>query len=204
MPTTHLLYLHGFRSSPQSMKARIMAREVALHHPEVTWCCPQLPPSPAHAMAQIRQLTQAWPSQRMAVVGSSLGGLYATVLGYERQCPLVLLNPAVDPQQHAERLVGEHLPWHGAGEPILFERKHVNELSLLRSTVLSFELSFLSKNCAPPATLLVAETGDEVLNWREMVSAYPNAQQRIVQGGDHAMSDFDDHLATVMAFLDLA
>jgi predicted esterase YcpF (UPF0227 family) len=203
MPTTHLLYLHGFRSSPQSMKARIMAREVALHHPHVIWCCPQLLPSPAQAMAQIRQLTHAWPSQHMAVVGSSLGGLYATVLAYERQCPLVLLNPAVDPQQHAARLVGEHLPWHGVGEPVLFEKKHVNELGFLRSTVLNLELSFLSSNCAPPPALLIAETGDEVLDWREMVTAFPQATQRIVQGGDHAMSDFDDHLDAVMQFLDL-
>jgi uncharacterized protein len=204
MPTTHLLYLHGFRSSPQSMKARIMAREVATHHPDVTWCCPQLPPSPAQAMALVRQLTQAWPGDGMAIVGSSLGGLYATALGYERRCPLVLLNPAVDPQQHAARLVGEHLPWHGAGESIVFEQEYVNELAFLRSTVLSFELSFLSKNNPPPPVLLIAETGDEVLNWQEMVAAFPRATQRIVQGGDHAMSDFCDHLATVKQFLRLA
>lgn len=204
MPTTHLLYLHGFRSSPLSMKAQIMAREVALHHPDVLWCCPQLPPSPAQAMALIRQLTQSWPRDTMAVVGSSLGGLYATVLAYERQCPLVLLNPAVDPQQHAARLVGEHLPWHGAGEPVLFEQKYVDELGFLRSTVLNLELSFLSSNCAQPPVLLIAETGDEVLDWCEMVAAFPMATQRIVQGGDHAMSDFDDHLAAVMRFLDLA
>jgi predicted esterase YcpF (UPF0227 family) len=77
---THLLYLHGFRSSPQSAKARAMAQRMAERHPEVQWWCPQLPPSPKEAMRLILQGTAGWPRGSMAVVGSSLGGFYATAL----------------------------------------------------------------------------------------------------------------------------
>ena len=95
--TTHLLYLHGFRSSPQSAKARQMAARVAADHPGVTWWCPQLPPSPAEAAALIERGTADWPAERMAVVGSSLGGFYATWMAERTGCKAVLLNPAVDP-----------------------------------------------------------------------------------------------------------
>ena len=70
MKTTHLLYLHGFRSSPASFKARMMQAWLAEHHPALTWWCPQLPPSPAQAMALLRQGIARWPLQHMAIIGS--------------------------------------------------------------------------------------------------------------------------------------
>ena len=72
-PPTHLLYLHGFRSSPQSFKALRLARWLAAHRPEVHWWCPQLPPSPRQAMAQVHAGIADWPSGRSAVLGSTLG-----------------------------------------------------------------------------------------------------------------------------------
>ena len=78
MRTTHLLYLHGFRSSPQSAKARLMAARVAAGHPGVTWWCPQLPPSPREAMDSVLQRVAGWPADRKAVVGTTLGGFYST------------------------------------------------------------------------------------------------------------------------------
>ena len=86
MPTTHLLYLHGFRSSPQSMKAQKVAARVRAQHPAVVWWCPQLPPSPAQAMAMLEEGTADWPRDTMAVVGSSLGGFYARWLALQTCC----------------------------------------------------------------------------------------------------------------------
>ena len=73
-PITHLLYLHGFRSSPNSAKARRMAAWVAEHRPDLHWWCPQLPPSPREALEHVLQGTASWPHEAMAVIGSSLGG----------------------------------------------------------------------------------------------------------------------------------
>ncbi len=72
--TTHLLYLHGFRSSPRSTKARIVADRVARRHPNLQWWCPQLPPSPHDAIDMVMKGIAHWPRKSMAVIGSSLGG----------------------------------------------------------------------------------------------------------------------------------
>ena len=102
----HLLYLHGFRSSPASFKARRMADWLASHRPDVRWWCPQLPPSPAAAWALINQGIADWPRDNLAVVGSSLGGFYATAVAESTGCPAVLLNPAVEPARDLGRRGG--------------------------------------------------------------------------------------------------
>src|SRR3954471_16488034 len=131
MDTGHLLYLHGFRSSPQSTKARRMAAEVARRHPRVTWSCPQLPPSPRAAAALIHEIIAGWPRERMAVVGSSLGGFYATWVAEQTGCRAVLLNPAVDPARDLAGYVGEHASWHDPNERFVFEPGFVDELRAL-------------------------------------------------------------------------
>src|SRR3954464_4804075 len=86
---THLLYLHGFRSSPQSAKARWMADWVGANRPDLAWACPQLPPSPAAALADIRAIVADWPAARTGVIGSSLGGFYATIVAEMLGCRAV-------------------------------------------------------------------------------------------------------------------
>ncbi|MCJ0761992.1 YqiA/YcfP family alpha/beta fold hydrolase [Variovorax terrae] len=194
MPTTHLLYLHGFRSSPQSAKARQMAARVAAGHPGVAWWCPQLPPSPREAMALILAGIAPWPKASMAVVGSSLGGFYATHVAEQTGCRAVLLNPAVHPARDLARHIGEQTAWHDPQQHFFFEPRFVDELRALE--------------CGPPAQpenyFAVIAKGDELLDWREMTGRYPGARVKLLEGGDHALSDFDAHLGGILAFLDLA
>jgi predicted esterase YcpF (UPF0227 family) len=131
MSVTHLLYLHGFRSSPQSTKARQFAQRVAERHPSVTWWCPQLPPSPREAMAMLMAGIAAWPRDSMAVVGSSLGGFYATHVAEATGCKAVLLNPAIDPARDLAKYVGEHSSWHDPQQRFVFEPAFVDELRAL-------------------------------------------------------------------------
>lgn len=194
MPATHLLYLHGFRSSPQSAKARQMATRVATQHPGVTWWCPQLPPSPREAMARVMQGIAPWPRAQMAVVGSSLGGFYATHVAEACACKAVLLNPAVDPARDLAKYIGEQTSWHDPAERFYFEPRFVDELRALE--------------CGPVADparyFAVIAKGDEVLDWREMTGRYPGARIKLLEASDHALSDFDAHIDDVMGFLDLA
>lgn len=192
--TTHLLYLHGFRSSPGSMKAVKMAERVQREHPGVVWWCPQLPPSPAAAMALIRQGTADWPQGRMAVVGSSLGGFYATRLALDTGCRAVLLNPAVAPARDLAKYIGEQTAWHNPEERFFFQPEFVDELRNLAGGALSH----------PERVLAVIAKGDEVLDWREMVDRYLRCRLKLLEGSDHALSDFDDHLDEVMGHLRLA
>lgn len=190
---THLLYLHGFRSSPQSMKAQKMAAWVATRHPKLHWWCPQLPPSPKEAAALIEQGTQGWPVQTMAVMGSSLGGFYATWLAERRGCRAVLINPAVKPARDLACHIGEQTFWHRPEERFFFQPRFVDELGALHAGPLT----------RPERYLAVIATGDEVLDWREMQGRYAGAQLRIVPGSDHALSDFDDHLPAILGHLGL-
>ena len=197
MAPTHLLYLHGFRSSPQSFKARRMAAWLAAQRPEVHWWCPQLPPSPAAAWALIAEGVAAWPAAGSAVVGSSLGGFYATVVAERLGWPALLLNPAVDPARDLAAHIGEQTAFHTPEERFFFRPEYIAELRALLP--------------APPGPItrperyaaLITE-GDEVLDWREMAARYAGAQIRLLEGGDHALSDFEQHLPQLLRFLRLA
>ena len=194
MVVTHLLYLHGFRSSPQSAKAQKMSALVAARHPAVRWWCPQLPPSPQDAMALLDNGLADWPAGTMAVIGSSLGGFYATAVAERRSCKAVLLNPAVDPARDLASYIGEQTSWQNLDEHFFFEARFVGELRALQAGPLK----------TPHNYLAIIAKGDEVLDWREMAARYPGASVRLLEGGDHALSDFDAHLPLILDFLDLA
>ncbi len=192
-PLSHLLYLHGFRSSPQSAKARRVAAWVQAHRPDLVWRCPQLPPSPRGAIDAVLAAAAHWPHNRMAVIGSSLGGFYATAFAEQTGCLAVLLNPAVDPARDLAAYIGEQKAWHGE-DRFHFHAEFIDELLAL----------------APPAQLTrperyfaVIAKGDEVLSWREMSARYAGCRVRLSEGSDHALSDFDMHLPSVLAFLGL-
>lgn len=192
--TTHLLYLHGFRSSPRSAKARQMADWMAAHRPDVRFWCPQLPPSPRDAMALVARGIADWPAERMAVIGSSLGGFYASwVAQHQPGCTSVLLNPAVDPARDLERYIGQQTAWHDPSEQFYFRREYIAELRALEVRALS---------AAGPELAIIAK-GDELLDWREMAARYASARVVLLEGGDHALSDFPEHLGTVVAFCGL-
>jgi len=192
-PVTHLLYLHGFRSSPQSTKARKFAAWVAAHRPGLVWWCPQLPASPAESMRALMTGISAWPVERMAVIGSSLGGFYATALAERRGCRAVLLNPGVDPARDLADAIGATTAWH-SDEPFDFRPEYVAELRAIGPPA---QLTNLNRYFA------VIAKGDEVLSWREMSERYAGAHIRLIEGSDHALSDFDDHFPAVLAFLGL-
>ncbi len=191
MTTTHLLYLHGFRSSPQSAKARLMAQHMQAQHPQVVWLCPQLPPSPRATMDMVSRATADWPAVHMAVVGSSLGGFYATWVAEQRGCRAVLLNPAVNPARDLEKYIGAQTQFHAPEEHFYFKAEYVQELRDLACGPLR----------QPQNYLAVIAKGDEVLDWREMHARYQSGKVRLLEGGDHAISDFADHLSTVVAHL---
>jgi predicted esterase YcpF (UPF0227 family) len=131
-------------------------------------------------------------ASRLVVIGSSLGGFYATHVAEQTGCRAVLLNPAVDPARDLARHIGEQTAWH-SDERFFFEPRFVEELRVLTH----------SRCSHPQRVMAVIATGDEVLDWREMRDRYADCVLRIVPGSDHALSDFDDHLEAVLAFLGL-
>ncbi|MFF7398567.1 YqiA/YcfP family alpha/beta fold hydrolase [Achromobacter sp. NPDC008082] len=189
-----ILYLHGFRSSPDSFKARLMADTMAQRGLADAWACPQLPASPREAIdlamgiAQ-RQLAGADSPRALTVIGSSLGGFYATWLAEQLGCKAVLLNPAVQAARDLATQVGEHHMYH-SNAPFVFLPEYVDELAAIH----------VPRITQPDRYFLLAATGDEVLDWREMRDRYAGCPQRIVQGSDHGLSDFEQWMPEVLEF----
>jgi predicted esterase YcpF (UPF0227 family) len=159
----------------------------------VTWWCPQLPPSPREAIKLICQGVKDWPHQSMAVVGSSLGGFYATWVAETFGCKAVLLNPAVNPARDLAQYIGEHSSWHDPAERFFFKAEFIDEMLALEMPALKHPGNYFA----------VIAKGDEVLDWREMTGRYPGARIKLLDASDHALSDFDDHIDEVLAFLGL-
>jgi uncharacterized protein len=189
---THLLYLHGFRSSPQSAKARMTAAWMQQHRPDVHWWCPQLPPSPAAAMRMLEDGVSSWPAAHAGVIGSSLGGFYATAVAQRLGCRAVLLNPAIDPARDLAKHIGETTAWHSE-ERFFFRAEYIDELRVVAPGVLT----------RPDRYFAIIAKGDEVLSWVEMSGRYRGCRIKPLEDSDHALSDFDEHLPDVLRFLGL-
>lgn len=191
-----LLYLHGFRSSPQSQKATLMARAMHERGLEQDWSCPQLPASPRRALELGHYLIERAidqrsldPQRELVVVGSSLGGYYASCLAEHWKCRAVLLNPVVHAARDLATQVGEHTQFH-SDSPFHFLPEYVAELAEMA----------VGRPAHPERYYLLAAKGDEVLDWREMADWFAGSNGRILDGGDHGISDFDRWLPEVMEF----
>ena len=194
--TTHLLYLHGFRSSPHSFKAQRLQAWLHKHRPDVQWYCPQLPASPLAALQLVQQIIASWPAQTSAVVGSSLGGFYATVVAEDttrKGWRVVLINPAVHPACDLVAYVGELTQFHNTAERFDLRPEYIEELKAMSPAAISHR----------PRYLPIIAKGDELLSWQEMSARYPGQPLRLIDGSDHALSDFDQHLPALLGFLNL-
>jgi predicted esterase YcpF (UPF0227 family) len=129
----------------------------------------------------------------MAVIGSSLGGFYATVVAERTGCPAVLLNPAVAPARDLAEYIGEQTAWHDPEDRFFFRPEFIGELQALTPPAIT----------RPQRYLAVIAKGDEVLDWREMSARYAGCHLKLLEGGDHALSDFDEHLPDLLRFLHL-
>lgn len=188
-----ILYLHGFRSSPQSFKARLLAERMQALGRSDEYLCPQLPASPKEAIALALQLVQSCAPAELTIIGSSLGGYYATWLAERLGCRAVLLNPAVQPPRDLEQYVGVSTAYH-SDAPFEFKREYIAQLQALA----------LAEISRPERYFLIAATGDEVLNWQQMVAHYPCARHRVINGSDHGLSDFAHLADEVLAFCGIA
>ncbi|MDH5349417.1 MAG: esterase [Betaproteobacteria bacterium] len=186
-----IAYLHGFNSSPQSHKARVLAEFMAARGLADRYVCPALPPLAADAVAAVEALIARRPGARWCFVGSSLGGLYATHLAEKHDARAVLINPAIDPHVGLRAYLGEQKNLH-TGEPYRLTEAHLRGWEAL-----------VPARITPARYLLIVETGDEVLDYRKAVAYYRGAEQIVIAGGDHSLQSFPQHLPRLLAFAGL-
>lgn len=188
-----ILYLHGFRSSPQSAKASLLAEAVHNAGHADLWHCPQLPPSPRAAIQLADELIAQGvakgmdPERDLVVLGSSLGGYYAGCLAEKHRCRALLFNPVIYAARDLATQVGEHTMWNSP-ERFHFLPEYVDELA---------EMAF-DRPADPSRYYLLAAKGDEVLDWREMVDWYHGCELRLLEESGHGISDFEQWLPEVL------
>lgn len=185
-----IVYLHGFRSSPQSFKARLLGERLAALGLANQYACPALSERPSAAIAQAAELASRCAASELTLVGSSLGGFYATWLAERLGCRAVLLNPALRAHEKLRHHVGPQTAYHDASTAFEFLPAYLDELRAL-------DVPHITR---PERYFLVAATGDELLDWREMVAGFPGARHKIIAGSDHGLSDFAGYMDEVLAF----
>lgn len=193
MPSTLLVYLHGFRSSPRSSKAVKTGDAVrALFNKEnpIEWYCPQLFASPKQSMDMVSNYIDQSGTDRIVIIGSSLGGFYANYLAEKYACKAVALNPAVMAARELAPHVGM-LPTYDNDEPFDFRLEYIDELKALQ----------VEKITSPERYFLIAAKGDVLLDWKEMVEFYEGANQLVLEGSDHGITDYGNYLPKVLEFI---
>ncbi|WP_426104276.1 YqiA/YcfP family alpha/beta fold hydrolase [Massilia sp. TSP1-1-2] len=184
-----ILYLHGFRSSPKSMKARVVGVRMLEMGLDAELRCPQLPASPKAAIALALKLVEGVQADQLSIIGSSLGGYYATWLAEQLGCRAVLLNPAVDPLASLDGHALVTTQYH-SDEPFEFKAEYFDELRALK----------VERITQPERYYLLAASGDEVLDYRTMLAHYEGARRHVIDGSDHAISEFSAYVDEVLAF----
>jgi len=187
-----LIYLHGFNSSPGSHKAQLLKRHMEERGLGDQYCCPELPSLGRSAIAMVEAQIARHPRGSVTLVGSSLGGYYATYLAERHDLRAVLINPAVHPHEDLRAYLGvqRNLYTHRQYELTEAHLKQWKELYL--------------PSVSPQRYLLLVETEDEVLDYRAATLKYAGARQIVVEGGDHSLKSFPEHIALILEYAGLA
>ena len=187
-----LIYIHGYNSSPQSIKAEMLRNYIHDHHLDIEFLAPEVSPLPDRAIESLCRLVEQKGAEHVRLVGSSMGGFYATYLAEKYGVHAVLINPAVKPQKLLLQYLGENTHPY-SGETYVFDQSHIETLEQLD----------VDPHHYPDRYLLMVQTGDETLDYRLAVDKYQNCPSIIEEGGSHRFSGFENWIPYILEFLDL-
>jgi predicted esterase YcpF (UPF0227 family) len=195
--TAAIVYLHGFNSSPQSVKGRVIAQAAAQLPDPPLFHFPRLADRPAQAIRDVcawvdlnaNPAANVASGRDLAFIGSSLGGYYATWLAEKYDARAILINPAIRPYDDLRAFAGRQRNLH-TGEEYDVTPAHFDELAALA----------IARVTQPDRYFLLVRTGDELLDWRRAAAFYAGGYQYVAGGGDHGWEDFDDEVGSVLRF----
>lgn len=195
MDTFSIVYIHGFQGSPRSAKACQLGADLARRYPDVHYVVPALSFDP---QANIDILTHTLDGIVAAgcpsplLVGSSMGGFYAAVLAARRGLRAVLVNP----------VVRAHKIWAARLGPV--SNPHTGETRVLCPEDVAVLRALAPPTPARPQDLLVLlQTGDETLDWRQAAALYADCSMLIQRGGSHTFECFEDTFPLIYRFAGL-
>jgi len=198
----NILYIHGFNSSPLSLKAELSRQYFHENFPEINFVCPQLATSPNEAILQLESILESSINNNSVnkgswfLIGSSLGGYFAHYLANKYQLPAVLINPAIKPFNLLEDYIGEQTNTYTKAVYQVTEQ-HMTDLKAIEQSAPRFDDE--QKN----NYLVMVQTGDEVLDYQQAVDKFQHSQLIVEQGGDHSFIGYDEKLPVIADFLQL-
>jgi predicted esterase YcpF (UPF0227 family) len=184
-----IIYIHGFNSSPASHKANLLRRRLEVVGRGDEFACPALSHWPEQAITQLEAQIATEGEENVVLVGSSLGGYYATAFAERTGCKSVVVNPAITPHEGLRAYLGPQKNLY-TGEQYELTRTHLAQLQAL----------YVPELTGPDRYLLIHTTGDELLDWRIAVDRYRGCRQVVIDGSDHGFSEFGDYIDIVLAF----
>lgn len=185
----HIIYLHGFCSSAASFKAQ-QVKQFIEQQAEHSLYLVDLPYAPAEAMALVESYIANLDDPNWGLIGSSLGGFYASYLGDKYGKKAVLINPAVRPHLLLEAVLGENKNYH-SNQTFVFTKQHLTQLKAMYNPRLQH----------PKDMLLLSQTADEVLDYQQGVEYYQGSEQIVITGGSHAFDGYENFLDKTVDFL---
>ena len=185
-----LIYIHGFLSSPLSFKAQQAQHWLALHRPDISYHCPHLTPYPRAAQQTLESLVESLLPAPVYLMGSSLGGFWATWLAEKYNLRAVLINPAVHPWQFMPAYLEVDLKSYHTDDSYRLSLRHLEELKACEVDVKRLNNYWL-----------MVQTGDETLDYAQAVEKYHGCKQTVEQGGDHSFQGFERYLLESIEFL---
>ncbi|OZG71417.1 esterase [Hahella sp. CCB-MM4] len=191
MANPYLLYLHGFKSSPASIKAKKLYDWVRDQRPDLHVEIPALPFSPKETIRYLETSYFHSSTRPVGIIGSSLGGYYANYLSLEHHVPAALINPAVKPYLLLNDYLGQNENLY-TGEVFEVIPAHMQELLSLDR----------APECRRDQILTLVQTGDETLNYHEAVEKYGSHPMWIIPGGSHEFDGFVEVLPAIVSHLE--
>ena len=178
-----ILYIHGFASSSHSNKVTLLKKSfqdvVAFDLSYV----------PELAMKQLEEFIELHKEENITLVGSSLGGFYAIYLANKYNLKVVLINPAIHPEKALTQCVDKSIKNYSTNENFYFKAEYIEQLKKLKT------IAFNSSN-----TLLLLQTGDDVIDYTEAIAFLPQAKSVIESGGSHQFDKFENYFAMIRDF----
>ena len=185
-----IIYLHGFLSSPASIKAQAVKAYLQTQEPAICFHCPHLTPYPRECQSELETLMEFLQPEPLWLIGSSLGGFWATWLAEQHNLPAVLINPAVQPWNFMPAYLGVDLKGYHTDDSYRLEPSHVDEIRAVDCPQIT----------RPDNYWLLVQTGDETLDYREAVERYQGCRQTVETGGGHAFENIEQHFPAMMQF----
>lgn len=194
MRETRLIYLHGFNSSPESYKAKVLYAYMEQRDMLDQLIIPVIPPVPAEAMTMLMALFEDnQKNTNVAVAGSSLGGFYSTCLAKHFGCKAALINPAVRPDVLLKKYLGENTNYNTA-ETWVLDESHIEQLRKMDIETITH----------PERYLLMLQKGDETLDYRQALEKYKKCPLILEEGGDHSFVGFENHIEHLLKFCEIS